>query len=96
MSCSLFDHSVPSLTTVAPTSKQGSDCFSHFPLVTIHTPPSIAVAPTLQRHPVCGGDVLAISGQDLLVVSAPGHTDGHLALFHSPSRMLIAGDHCVG
>ncbi|GAQ81201.1 Metallo-hydrolase/oxidoreductase superfamily protein [Klebsormidium nitens] len=54
------------------------------------------VAPALRRHPVAGGDVLAIAGQDILVVSAPGHTDGHLALFHAPSRMLIAGDHCVG
>jgi glyoxylase-like metal-dependent hydrolase (beta-lactamase superfamily II) len=57
---------------------------------------AFAVAPKLRRHPVKGGDVLTIAGQDILVVSAPGHTDGHLALFHAPSRMLIAGDHCVG
>ena len=55
-----------------------------------------AVAPTLRRQVVQGGDLLSIAGQDIQIVSASGHTDGHLALFHAPSRMLIAGDHCVG
>lgn len=45
---------------------------------------------------VCGSEEICISGQQLRVISAPGHTDGHLALLHVSTNSLIVGDHCVG
>jgi len=38
------------------------------------------------RLPWCGG---------LLVVDTPGHTPGHISLYHEPSHTLIAGDALV-
>nr|WP_242691687.1 MBL fold metallo-hydrolase [Pedobacter sp. SYSU D00823] len=32
---------------------------------------------------------------DLLIIETPGHTPGHLSLFHIPSNTLIAGDAVV-
>ncbi|KAL7090974.1 hypothetical protein ACP275_12G076500 [Erythranthe tilingii] len=46
--------------------------------------------------PVLGSEEICIGGQRLRLVSAPGHTDGHLALLHVTSNTLIVGDHCVG
>jgi len=37
------------------------------------------------------GDVLDVGG-GLRVVHTPGHTPGHVALLHEPSRVLITGD----
>ncbi|KAH9306208.1 hypothetical protein KI387_010612, partial [Taxus chinensis] len=45
---------------------------------------------------VCGGSTLFIGGQAFRVISAPGHTDGHMALLHITTHTLIVGDHCVG
>ncbi|VFQ79729.1 unnamed protein product [Cuscuta campestris] len=45
---------------------------------------------------VSGSEEICIGGERLKIVSAPGHTDGHLALLHVSSNTLIVGDHCVG
>lgn len=45
---------------------------------------------------VSGGENICIGGQQLSVIYAPGHTDGHLALLHASTQSLIVGDHCVG
>lgn len=39
-----------------------------------------------ERLPWCGG---------LVVIDTPGHTPGHISLYHEPSRTLIAGDALV-
>ncbi|MBO9597957.1 MAG: MBL fold metallo-hydrolase [Cohnella sp.] len=39
-----------------------------------------------ERLPWCGG---------LAVIDTPGHTPGHISLYHEPSRTLIAGDSLV-
>lgn len=39
-----------------------------------------------ERLPWCGG---------IVVVDTPGHTPGHVSLYHEPSRTLIAGDALV-
>ncbi|MFD1954974.1 MBL fold metallo-hydrolase [Paenibacillus thailandensis] len=49
-------------------------------------PPSAPVART-----VAGGDKLPWCG-GIAVVDTPGHTPGHISLYHEPSRTLIAGD----
>lgn len=36
-----------------------------------------------ERLPWCGG---------IVVIETPGHTPGHISLYHEPSRTLIAGD----
>ncbi|THF76110.1 MBL fold metallo-hydrolase [Cohnella fermenti] len=43
---------------------------------------------------VADGDRLPWGG-GLLVIATPGHTPGHISLFHEPSRTLIAGDALV-
>jgi glyoxylase-like metal-dependent hydrolase (beta-lactamase superfamily II) len=43
-----------------------------------------------------GGSKLLIAGQELEIISAPGHTDGHLALLHRMTGTVLVGDHCVG
>ncbi|KAJ3694432.1 hypothetical protein LUZ60_009912 [Juncus effusus] len=45
---------------------------------------------------VTGGEKISLWGEKLQVISAPGHTDGHLALHHIDTNSLIVGDHCVG
>ncbi|CAI9096154.1 OLC1v1032237C1 [Oldenlandia corymbosa var. corymbosa] len=45
---------------------------------------------------VCGSEEICIGGQRLQIISAPGHTDGHMALLHVSTNSLIVGDHCVG
>jgi len=39
-----------------------------------------------ERLPWCGG---------IVVIETPGHTPGHISLYHEPSRTLIAGDALV-
>ncbi|XP_051122344.1 uncharacterized protein LOC127245476 isoform X5 [Andrographis paniculata] len=46
--------------------------------------------------PVLGSEEICIGGQRLKLISAPGHTDGHMALLHVSTNSLIVGDHCVG
>ncbi|XP_073301410.1 uncharacterized protein [Primulina huaijiensis] len=46
--------------------------------------------------PVLGSEEICIGGQSLRLISAPGHTDGHMALLHVSTNSLIIGDHCVG
>ncbi|KAG6550914.1 hypothetical protein Mapa_007529 [Marchantia paleacea] len=43
-----------------------------------------------------GGSKVLISGHELEVISAPGHTDGHLAIYDSATGTLVVGDHCLG
>ncbi|MBG9796129.1 hydrolase [Paenibacillus dendritiformis] len=53
---------------------------------TLENPPRAAVHSILtdkQRLPICGG---------MIVIGTPGHTPGHISLYHEPSRTLIAGD----
>lgn len=40
------------------------------------------------------GDELPYAG-GLIVIDTPGHTPGHISLYHKPSRTLIAGDALV-
>ncbi|KAL1828920.1 hypothetical protein ACET3Z_007332 [Daucus carota] len=51
---------------------------------------------SLSHTPVSGAEEICIGGQRLRVISAPGHTDGHMALLHLNTHSLIVGDHCVG
>ncbi|CAN4121825.1 unnamed protein product [Withania somnifera] len=45
---------------------------------------------------VSGSEEICIGSQRLRIISAPGHTDGHMALLHVSTNSLIVGDHCVG
>lgn len=45
---------------------------------------------------VSGSEEICIGDQRLRIVSAPGHTDGHMALLHINTNSLVVGDHCVG
>ncbi|KAF8780763.1 hypothetical protein HU200_001180 [Digitaria exilis] len=45
---------------------------------------------------ITGGEKICIGDQELQVVFAPGHTDGHMGLLHVNTNALIVGDHCVG
>ncbi|KAJ8758514.1 hypothetical protein K2173_000235 [Erythroxylum novogranatense] len=51
---------------------------------------------SLGRTTIYGGEDICIGGQRLNVIYAPGHTNGHLGLFHVSTHSLIVGDHCVG
>ncbi|XP_047938254.1 uncharacterized protein LOC125185999 isoform X1 [Salvia hispanica] len=51
---------------------------------------------SLGHIPVVGSEEICIGGQRLRFISAPGHTDGHVALLHVATNSLIVGDHCVG
>lgn len=53
----------------------------------------------LNKVPVCDQDAeeeLKVGKITLKVIPAPGHTRGHLCLFDTASKTLIAGDHVVG
>ncbi|KAG8053533.1 hypothetical protein GUJ93_ZPchr0001g30673 [Zizania palustris] len=45
---------------------------------------------------VDGGENICIGDQQLQVIFAPGHTDGHMGVLHVNTNALIVGDHCVG
>ncbi|KAL2509675.1 Metallo-hydrolase/oxidoreductase superfamily protein [Forsythia ovata] len=51
---------------------------------------------SLDYVPVLGSEEICIGGQRLRLISAPGHTDGHMSLLHVSTHSLIVGDHCVG
>lgn len=38
------------------------------------------------------GDRVTVGDQELRVLHCPGHTPGHIAFFHQPSRLAIVGD----
>lgn len=38
------------------------------------------------------GDIISIGHQQLKVIFTPGHSPGHVALYHEESKSLIAGD----
>jgi glyoxylase-like metal-dependent hydrolase (beta-lactamase superfamily II) len=53
------------------------------------SPPSAQVNRTItdgERLHICGG---------IIVIETPGHTPGHISLYHEPSRTLIAADAIV-
>ncbi|MFW5434536.1 MBL fold metallo-hydrolase [Paenibacillus apiarius] len=52
-------------------------------------PPQAQVDRTL-----ADGDVLPYCG-GIIVIDTPGHTPGHISLYHQPSKSLIAGDAMV-
>ncbi|TVX94367.1 MBL fold metallo-hydrolase [Paenibacillus agilis] len=55
----------------------------------LKNPPRAQVHRTLQdgeQLPCCGG---------ITVIPTPGHTPGHISLYHQPSKTLIAGDAMV-
>lgn len=53
---------------------------------TLENPPKAPVDRTVadgEELPCCGG---------IIVINTPGHTPGHICLYHRPSKTLIAGD----
>ncbi|WP_037604956.1 MBL fold metallo-hydrolase [Streptacidiphilus rugosus] len=50
------------------------------------------VAPYTVDVPLADGQVLRLGDADWQVVRTPGHTPGHLALWHPEERLLVAGD----
>ncbi len=66
----------------ANVSDQWKQAFRH----SLEHPPSSPVHETLedgQELPICGG---------IVVIATPGHTPGHLSLYHRASKTLIAAD----
>jgi glyoxylase-like metal-dependent hydrolase (beta-lactamase superfamily II) len=55
-------------------------------IAVMENPPKARVDKTLidgENLPYCGG---------IIVISTPGHTPGHICLYHRPSKTLVAGD----
>jgi len=52
----------------------------------LESPPRAGVDRTIK-----GGDELPYGG-GIVVIDTPGHTPGHISLYHVPSKTLIAGD----
>ncbi|WP_028551555.1 MBL fold metallo-hydrolase [Paenibacillus sp. UNC451MF] len=50
--------------------------------------------PGIVTHTVNDGEKLALAG-GVVVIHTPGHTPGHISLYHEPSKTLIAGDAMV-
>jgi glyoxylase-like metal-dependent hydrolase (beta-lactamase superfamily II) len=53
---------------------------------TLENPPKAKVNTTVanaEELPLCGG---------IIVINTPGHTPGHISLYHKPSKTLIAAD----
>jgi glyoxylase-like metal-dependent hydrolase (beta-lactamase superfamily II) len=48
-------------------------------------------SPANVSHSVTDGERLPFGG-GLIVIHTPGHTPGHISLYHEPSKTLIAGD----
>jgi len=75
-----IDQAVNSLPPDVP--EQWRQAFRH----TLENPPSSPIRDILeddQELSCCGG---------IVVIATPGHTPGHLSLYHRASRTLIAGD----
>jgi glyoxylase-like metal-dependent hydrolase (beta-lactamase superfamily II) len=43
-----------------------------------------------------GGDRIAFKDSELEVIHAPGHTAGHILLYHRDTGVLFSGDHVMG
>lgn len=57
------------------------------------------VTTKLKKVPVCSNNKdanIVLKKRVVKVISCPGHTKGHLALFCPISKVIIAGDHVVG
>jgi len=57
------------------------------------------VKSSLLKHAVCGADsdeTYMVGSKPIDVISLPGHTRGHLALWDAASKTLVSGDHTVG
>ena len=52
-------------------------------------PPSDAFTPDRWLE---HGDTVTVGNETLQVLHTPGHTPGHVAFFHAPSRVAIVGD----
>ena len=52
----------------------------------LENPPKVQV-----DHPLSGGQELSWYG-GIVVIDTPGHSPGHISLYHQPSKTLIAGD----
>lgn len=50
------------------------------------------VTPYTVDEPLVDGQVLRLGDSDWQVVSTPGHTPGHLCLWHPEERLLVVGD----
>ena len=64
-------------------------------LVASH-PVIIFSPPALSFTPIRNGDALRYGEYVLRVVSTPGHTPDHIALYEAGRRLLFAGDHILG
>ncbi|WKB35808.1 MBL fold metallo-hydrolase [Terrilactibacillus sp. S3-3] len=53
-----------------------------------------ASTPSVVSHPLKDEERLPFAG-GLTVIHTPGHTPGHISLYHEPSQTLIAGDALV-
>jgi glyoxylase-like metal-dependent hydrolase (beta-lactamase superfamily II) len=73
-----IDGELPLLKQMPPTMQLNT---AHFPLVS-----GTVVTDTIQD-----GDQLAFGG-GVIVIDTPGHTPGHISLYHPASKTLIAGD----
>ncbi|GMK37124.1 hydrolase [Paenibacillus sp. CCS19] len=65
------------------------DTFKQALRALLESPPSAKVDRTIKdgdRLPICGG---------IVVIETPGHTPGHISLYHEPTRTLIAADALV-
>jgi len=51
---------------------------------------------SLQKHAVSSNEEIIVGDVKLCAIYAPGHTDGHMALFEPRTSTLIPGDHLVG
>lgn len=57
------------------------------------------VTTKLKKVPICANNKdseIVLKKRTMRVISCPGHTKGHLALFCPISKVIIAGDHVVG
>lgn len=52
-------------------------------------PPTPTFTPTRWLE---DGDIVTVGTLQLAVLHLPGHTPGHIGLFHAPSRLAIVGD----
>jgi len=46
----------------------------------------------LETQPIAAGNVLTIGNRKWELLATPGHSEGHLALFCRPERLLLCGD----